>query len=295
MSRAGRRNAVGRTSRGAARAPGARGSSTSDAPAPLDAAGDGSAWYTTFFDETYGLTDLVPTCAIERERIDRAAAELVALLRLEAGSLVFDQCSGMGRMSFALARAGVRTIGVDLAPGYVAFARRAAAAEGLECRFDVGDALEWIAPEPCDGGVNWFTSFAYSADDATNRRLLERMRDSLRPGARFLLDTLSVPWLLTHFRPSSFRRSTSPATEGLIILDEPEIDFRRGLIRSLWTFVHPDGRRVERRSLLRFLMPHELVALCEQAGFEVIELLGSTDGRLFDRESRRLQVLCARP
>lgn len=251
-------------------------------------------WYVDFFDMQYGATDLLPTDEREIERVTRTVADLATLLHLTPGSLLFDQCAGLGRMSRAFGRLGVRTIGVDQSAAYVAEATRLAEAEALPCRFFEGDAFEWVAPEPCDAGINWFTSFGYVDDDERSLEMLKRMRDSLRHGGRFLLDVLSLPWLFASFRTAHFRRSTTTATAGLLILDETAVDFRRGVIISMWTFIRPDGTRTERRAELRLFMPHELVRLCERAGFTVLELLGAPDGRPYDRESRRLQVLCER-
>ncbi|MFO0873234.1 MAG: methyltransferase domain-containing protein [Phycisphaerales bacterium] len=256
-------------------------------------------WWRSFFDLTYASGDLIPSTDADRDRIAALAPHIAALLRVGPGSLVFDQCSGMGRMSHALGRLGVRTIGVELSPEYVAAATRTAADEGLPCRFMQGDAFEVVAPEPCDAGLNWFTSFGYTDDDRRNAQMLDRMRESLRPGARFLLEILSLPRLFATFRPCAFRRVSNPQARPplpeLVILDEPRPDFRRGMIESTWTYLWPDGRRDVRRVRTRMYMPHDLVRLCEGAGLRVVDLLGDPTGRPFDRESPRLLLLAERP
>ena len=56
------------------------------------------------------------------------------------GALVLDVACGTGNVTIPLARLGAITTGVDIAPNLLVQARERAAAEGLEIRFDEGDA-----------------------------------------------------------------------------------------------------------------------------------------------------------
>jgi hypothetical protein len=67
------------------------------------------------------------------------------------------------------------------------------------------------------------------------------------------------------------------------------------MYRTRWTFVHPDGRREVRWSENRAYMPEELVGMLESAGFESVELFGSTDREPFSRQSRRCILTARRP
>lgn len=251
-------------------------------------------WWTSFFDLTYAKGDLLPGTEEAARSVAERANWLMGLLDLAPGRLLLDQCSGLGRMSLAFGRLGVRTIGVEQNEQYVEEARRLAAAEGLPCRFLRGDAFETKAPEPCDAGLNWFTSFGYAEDDDRNLEMLRRMWESLRPGGRFVLDMLSVPRLLSGFREAQIRRPSFEGGGGLLVLDEAAIDWRRGMLRSTWTWIWPDGRRDVRHVAVRMFLPHELARLLERAGFEVLDLLGHADGRPFERETPRLVMLARR-
>ncbi len=68
------------------------------------------------------------------------AAEFMARLALQPGERVLDVACGTGNLSFPAACAGARVIGVDIAPNLLETARVRAQAEGLEIRFDEGDA-----------------------------------------------------------------------------------------------------------------------------------------------------------
>ncbi len=68
------------------------------------------------------------------------AAEFVERLNLKPGEKVLDVGCGAGSTALPAARAGGRVTGVDLAPVMVEEARKNAEAEGLNCRFEEGDA-----------------------------------------------------------------------------------------------------------------------------------------------------------
>lgn len=66
---------------------------------------------------------------------------LVTTLDPQAGDEEWlDVATGTGAVARRAARAGVRATGVDFAPGLIESARRLALEEGLDVRFDVGDA-----------------------------------------------------------------------------------------------------------------------------------------------------------
>ena len=67
---------------------------------------------------------------------------LVARLAPRPGERWLDVASGTGAVAVRAARAGAQVTGVDIAPRLVEAARRIAADEGLDVRYDVGDAEE---------------------------------------------------------------------------------------------------------------------------------------------------------
>ena len=67
---------------------------------------------------------------------------VVALLDLAPGSRVLDVACGTGGVALRAARAGAEVVGIDISADQLAKARRAAADEGLEIRFDEGDCQE---------------------------------------------------------------------------------------------------------------------------------------------------------
>ena len=68
------------------------------------------------------------------------AEEFVGRLPIMAGMKVLDVACGTGNTAIPAARLGAVVTGVDIAPNLLVQARERAAAEGLDVRFDEGDA-----------------------------------------------------------------------------------------------------------------------------------------------------------
>ena len=75
-----------------------------------------------------------------------AAEQFAARLAIPAGAHVLDVACGTGNLSLPLARAGAFVTGVDIAPNLLVQARERSRAEGLEVRFDEGDAEQLPYP-----------------------------------------------------------------------------------------------------------------------------------------------------
>lgn len=77
----------------------------------------------------------------------REAEAFVDRLDLPAGAAVLDVACGTGNVALPLARRGGRVTGVDIAPNLLEQARQRAAAEGLDIRFEEGDAEQLPYPD----------------------------------------------------------------------------------------------------------------------------------------------------
>lgn len=115
------------------------------------------------------------------QMIGASRGHLLGLLQIQAGETVLDVGSGYGDLAIDAAALGASVTGVDIAPGMVAAARRAAAAAGSGARFEVGDA-EDLAVEPASVDVV-MSSFAcmFAPRHAVTAGELARV---LRPGGR---------------------------------------------------------------------------------------------------------------
>jgi SAM-dependent methyltransferase len=248
-------------------------------------------WWRSLYDDLVAELFLVRRDPHELEEV---VAFLATRLALHAGSLVFDQCCGIGSLSLPLARRGVRVFGVDQCPDYVDRANRDAAGLSVSCRFEAGDAFEYVPPEPCDAVFNWGTGFGNDAEDARNLSMLRRAFDGLKPGGRFLLDYQNVPRVLRDFQHALTHRLKIDSGEVLVVR-ESTVDLGAGALRQRWTFVMPDGRQWERHSLIHLYLPHELAALLNRSGFVDVEFSGGVHGEPLDLDSPRCILAARRP
>ena len=90
--------------------------------------------------------------------------------------------------------------------------------------------------------------------------------------------------------------TTDPlAPDSVIVVEEPVPDFVRGMIDSVWTFIHPDGRREQRRIATRMYMPHEIAGLLTRCGFDGVELHGSVEGEPYGLDAPRCIAVARKP
>ncbi len=225
----------------------------------------------------------------KRDGLPATIDRLITWLRLSRGQRVFDQCCGNGRVGLPLARAGLGVVGVDATEGYIDEANRLAQAESLDARFVHADARSFVAAPRCDAAINWGTSFGHAAKDEDNVAILRRVFESLRPGGRFALEYPHVPNLLRDFQPSIIQRVQTAGGE-VILIRESTLEFTRGQLAQVWTYVLPNGERVEKRGATRLYLPHELARMTREAGFDEIELFDSA-GAPLSRTSAKCVML----
>lgn len=72
--------------------------------------------------------------------MEASAAEFVDRLPIQTGTSLLDVACGSGQLALIAARRGARVTGVDIATNSILAARGRAASEGLDARFDEGDA-----------------------------------------------------------------------------------------------------------------------------------------------------------
>lgn len=252
---------------------------------------DATPWWRDFHDEH------LAAILLERGDPGEVAATLdflIDALALSPGAHVLDQCCGIGSLALPLARRGFRVSAVDRADNYIERAAREAAAAGVSIDYVAADAGDYRPRDPCDGAFNWWTSFGYADRDEDNLRMLRRAFDALRPGAFFILDTMNIPGVLRRFQPHVITRRPVPGGE-LVLLRETDLDLAGGVMRKRWTYLLPDGTRLERRSRVRIYMPHELRRFFEEVGFGDVELLGGIDRAPLGLDDLRCLVRARRP
>jgi ubiquinone/menaquinone biosynthesis C-methylase UbiE len=116
--------------------------------------------------------------------LEPGALEFLASLRVRPGERLLDIACGAGQIVIPAARQGIPATGIDIAANSIAQAKARAAAEGLDARFDEGDA-EMLPYE--DGSFDLVISLIGSMFAPQPERVAAEMLRVCRPGGRIVM------------------------------------------------------------------------------------------------------------
>lgn len=242
-------------------------------------------WYDGFFEAEW-LDHVQP----DEEVTLRQVEFLVEELALEPGDSVLDVACGRGRHSIELARRGFRVTGVDLSRRSLELAR--AAADGANVALDLRrlDLRELDYDGVFDAAINLFSAFGYFREEIENERVLHRIAAALRPGGRFVIETINPLELARVFR----ERDWHEFDDGSVLLEQRSHDQLSGRIRAKWTVVEHDGSRTVQEHSVRVYVPTELQTLLRHAGLDVERAWGNFDRAALGDGTRTVLVASKR-
>jgi 2-polyprenyl-6-hydroxyphenyl methylase / 3-demethylubiquinone-9 3-methyltransferase len=116
-------------------------------------------------------------------------ARFVAERAPMAGARVLDVGCGGGLLCEALARAGAKVAGIDLAPGMIEVARLHAAEHGLDISYRVASAEELAEADP--GGFDVVTCMEMLEHVPDPERMIRTLAMVVRPGGALFLSTIN--------------------------------------------------------------------------------------------------------
>ena len=227
------------------------------------------SWVQSFHDEF-----LMHTLLIRKDRTDleKDISFLTKALRIGDGSLVLDQCCGIGSIAIPLSKRGCQVVGVDITPLYIEKAK----AKSSTCELYCEDARTFTYPN-CDGIFNWWTGFGYFSTDDENKKLIEQAFSSLRSGGTYLLDVPNLSGILRNFRPTM--HSTHQTEMGTITLKRTTImDLYCSRMEKEWVYRKDGVICAQHHTSVRIYGSHEIVAMFQEVGFSDITLLGNREG-----------------
>lgn len=226
------------------------------------------------------------------ERVEGTAAEvekLVALLGIAPSAKVLDLCCGIGRHSVEFARLGFRVTAVDLTASFLAQAREGAKREKVQVDFVQSDMRDFVRPGAFDAAVNLVTSFGYFEEQADDLKAARNLYESLKPGARLVVEMMGKEILARKFVP----RRWEVAPDGTLLLMEHRL-------RSGWEWMEDrcilikEATRRELNFSYRVYSAAELGAVLRRGGFKAVEFFGSLAGAPYDHEAERLVALATK-
>jgi SAM-dependent methyltransferase len=247
------------------------------------------SWVEEFFDDP--LYDLEYAVVLENAERTAAEADLIAReLELGEKHRLLDLACGHGRHAVLLAPRVARLVGYDRTERFLEHARERAKELGLRnLELVRGDMRELAYEAEFDAAYNFFTAWGYYTDEE-DLDVLVRVRKSLVPGGRFLLDFLNRDALMPRFQP----RRWEELEDGTIVLTHSWIDYLDGRMHSRRTYQRAGAtKEVDLTHLLP--TPDELVRYLRRAGFTDIRIVSSPDGGEATITSRRVAVVGTAP
>lgn len=244
-----------------------------------------TAWWETFFATAAWRRVQLGWGSLEdaAEQADRA----IRALALEPGERVLDVPCGDGRVAIELAARGMDVTGVDLTEAFLEAGRERAAARGVEVELWAGDMREPFGHDGFDAALCFWGSFGYFDDDG-NRRQAAAVAEALRPGGRYLIDTVTLETLAARFRPRDRYEA-----EGVTVTTETALNLGEGRVETTWTFRSGDDEPVVRRSSIRCYTLRELTDLLRGVGFAAFTALDAELGP-FELGSDRLWLVATK-
>jgi SAM-dependent methyltransferase len=116
--------------------------------------------------------------------LEPGALEFLARLAVAPDTRMLDVACGAGQIAIPAARAGVRVTGIDIASNLIEQARERATAEGVEVRFDEGDA-EMLPYE--DAAFDLVVSLIGAMFAPRPERVAAELVRVCRPGGRIVM------------------------------------------------------------------------------------------------------------
>lgn len=224
--------------------------------------------------------ELLEPVLFSEQRQQRAETEidtLIELLQIKQQDHILDLCCGSGRHSLALAQRGYVVVGVDRTQSYIENARQAAANRDLDVKFTVSDMRGYSVPDGFDIILNLFGSFGYFADPMDDRKVVEQMFASLRPGGKFLIETMGKEILARTFQPRDWSE-----TGDLLVLSEKTVGESWGRIHTRWIVIK-GTQRFKHNVSVRSYSAVELSNLLTTCGFVDVQVFGNLAGAAYDQ------------
>jgi SAM-dependent methyltransferase len=218
---------------------------------------------------------------------------------------VLELCVGTARAAIPIAQAGHRVVGVDYARDLLAIARRKRDAVGLaddQLQLRFGNVLNVRLDQSFDWICLFFNTLLAFPTLAEQDRLLQRVRQHLKPRGRFWLDVFQPDLNLlagTRTRALDPRVFYVPALDRTVhqtteIRRDPAQQVQHVTFHYTWFDARGRRHRERNRFTLTWMFPRELQLLLERNGLRIERLYGNYDGSKVSADSPRMIACCAR-
>ncbi len=225
------------------------------------------------------------------ERTEREVAGVLDLLRPTPGAAILDLACGQGRIAVPLAQRGYRVTGLDLSEQLLDVAHAAADAAGVGVEWHRADMRDipakWAGR--FDYIINIFTAFGYFEDEAENQRVLAGVARALKPGGRFLIESMNRDGVMGRFQERNWHEA-----DGLLVCTEVSFDPISGMASTVDQW-NEGGERQSLHHSVRLYTPTELAAMLQAAGLKLVATYGGLAGGELTHESWRMVLVAEKP
>ena len=250
-------------------------------------------WFENFF---HGVTLDLWRKAIPPEQTNAESQFLIDHLNCRAGAHVLDVPCGNGRLSFELAKRGLRVTGVDISEEFIEEARSihrrsldpSADADGTDLvpfEFILRDMRDLEGEGIYDGAYCFGNSFAF-LEYEDMEKFLQGVARAVKPGARFLISTgMAAESVLRDFEEQSCHE-----VGDLAVTIKERYNTADSCIDSEYIF-EQNGKTETRVAREWIYTVAEMRRMLERAGFRIIDLYGSVKGEPYQLGSRELFIV----
>ncbi len=214
--------------------------------------------------------------------IDRV---LTLLSGIYPGSAILDLCCGPGRHSLELKRRGFRVTGVDRTELFLEEARRRAHEEGLAVEFVQDDMRRFTRPAAFHAALSMYTSFGYFPEEADNRKVLENIYQSLKPGGVLLMEMMGKEILARIFLQNDWQ-----SLEDGYFLEDRKVLNDWSWMENRWIILR-NGEKHEYLVSHWIYSARELTTMLKESGFSQVEIYGDLEGAPYNQTAKRLIAL----
>jgi SAM-dependent methyltransferase len=247
---------------------------------------DSSDWWRTFFS---GLAVDVWLKATSPEQTQQEADFILESLDVPAPAKILDVPCGGGRHSDALAGRGYDMTAVDISTDFLKAASTKPVDRPGKVDWQEREMRDLPWPATFDGAFCFGNSFGY-LDDEGNAAFLTSVATTLKPGARFVLET---NYLTEGVLPVLQERSWYPIGD-MHMLAHRHYDPVEGRLYVDYIFIR--GGETQTRSMsARLYTFREMIRLLEAAGFTDVKAYSSLTHDPFRQGSNRLLAIATKP
>jgi len=235
-------------------------------------------WFETWFDSEYYHKLYINR---DYEEAEQFITNLITNLKLDLKSNILDLACGKGRHSIFLNKIGFKTMGVDLSPKSIAFAKKF---NNANLRFEVRDMRESFCEDQFHAIFNLFTSFGYFESKTENIKVLKAIESMLKKNGVFVIDFMNTNKVISNL-----------VNEETKFIDQINFRLKRAyengnIVKTIdFTDKEKDFHFTEK---VQALFPADFQSLISQTNLKIDSIFGDYNLNPFDRDvSDRLIIV----